>query len=97
MKIAYIQERKSKEGKTHYRVQIQLRGYPPTTATFERKTDAKIWAQQTEAAMREGRHFKSAEAKKHTVAEFNCYLSFFLTRFFFHWHNRLRLGLDLVR
>jgi len=67
--MAYIQERKSKEGKTHYRVQIRLRGHPITSATFERKTDAKIWAQQTESAMREGRHFKTAEAKKHTVAE----------------------------
>ncbi len=67
--MAYIQERKTDDGKTHYRVQIRLRGYPITTATFERKTDAKIWAQQTESAMREGRHFKTAEAKKHNVAE----------------------------
>ncbi len=67
--MAYIQERKTDDGKTHYRVQIRLRGHPITTATFERKTDAKLWAQQTEAAMREGRHFKTAEAKKHTLAK----------------------------
>lgn len=67
--MAYIQERKDKEGKTHYRVQIRLRGHPTTTATFERKTDAKLWAQQTESSMREGRHFKTAEAKKHTLGE----------------------------
>jgi len=67
--MAYIQERKTDDGKTHYRVQIRLRGHPTTTATFERKTDAKLWAQQTEAAMREGRHFKTAEAKKHTLGE----------------------------
>lgn len=38
------------------------------TATFERKMDAKKWAQQTEAAIREGRHFKTSEAKRHTLA-----------------------------
>lgn len=67
--MAYIQERKDKEGKTHFRVQIRLKGHPTTTATFERKTDAKLWAQQTESAMRDGRHFKTAEAKKHTLGE----------------------------
>lgn len=67
--MAYIQERKDKEGKTHYRVQIRLRGHPTTSATFDRKTDAKLWAQQTESAMRDGRHFKTAEAKKHTLGE----------------------------
>ncbi len=67
--MAYIQERKTDDGKTHYRVQIRLKGFPVTSATFDRKTDAKLWAQQTEAAMREGRHFKTTEAKKHTVAE----------------------------
>ena len=67
--MAYIQERKTDDGKTHFRVQIRLKGYPTATATFERKTDAKLWAQQTESAMREGRHFKTAEAKKHTLGE----------------------------
>ena len=55
--MAYIQERETDDGKTHYRVQIRLKGYPVTSATFERKTDAKLWAQQTEAAMREGTSF----------------------------------------
>jgi hypothetical protein len=50
MKMAYIQERTTEDGKTHFRVQIRLKGYPITSATFERKTDAKQWAQQTEAA-----------------------------------------------
>ncbi|MBF8251318.1 MAG: integrase family protein, partial [Deltaproteobacteria bacterium] len=31
--------------------------------------DANKWAQQTEAAIREGRHFKTVEAKRHTVEE----------------------------
>ncbi len=48
---------------------FELRGYQKQTATFERKTDAKRWAQQTEAAIREGRHFKTAEARRHTLGE----------------------------
>lgn len=67
--MAYIQERKTDDGKTHYRVQIRLKGHPTTSATFDRKTDAKLWAQQTESAIREGRHFKISEAKKHNLAE----------------------------
>lgn len=65
--MAAIQERKTQDGKAMYRVLVRLKGYPPQSATFDRKTDAKKWAQQTEAAIREGRHFKTREAKKHTV------------------------------
>lgn len=38
--MAYIQERKTDNGKIHYRVQVCLKGFPITSATFERKTDA---------------------------------------------------------
>ena len=48
---------------------IRLKGHPPQSATFDRKTDAKNWATQTEAAIREGRHFKTVEAKRHTFGE----------------------------
>lgn len=67
--MAVIEKRRTKEGKIHYRVKIRLKGQPPQTATHERLTDAKRWAQVTEAAIREGRHFKTTEAKKHTLAE----------------------------
>ncbi len=69
MDMAYIEPRKTKDGKTRYRVQINMKGCPSQSATFERKTDAKNWAQQTESAIREGRHFKTVEAKRHTVEE----------------------------
>lgn len=67
--MAYIETRKNAEGETTYRVQVALKGYPRQNATFKRLTDAKKWAQHTEAAIREGRHFKTAEAKRHTLAE----------------------------
>ena len=52
-----------------YRVKVRLKGFPTQTGTFHRRTDAKKWAQATEAAIREGRHFKTVEAKKHTLTE----------------------------
>lgn len=67
--MANIEKRISIDGKTSYRVKIRLKGYPIQSATFERVTDAKKWAQQTESAIREGRHFKTTEAKRHTMAE----------------------------
>ena len=67
--MASIQKRTSKDGATSYRVEVRLKGYPAQRATFARLTDARKWAQATEAAIREGRHFKTTEAKRHTFAE----------------------------
>ena len=67
--MAAITERKTSDGKTKYRVLIRLRGCPPQSATFDRKTDAKKWAQDTESALRDGRYFKTIEAKKHTFSD----------------------------
>lgn len=67
--MATIQERETDDGKTSYRVQVRLKGYPAQTATFSRITDARRWAQQIESAIREGRHFKTAESKKHTLKD----------------------------
>src|SRR3989304_6083771 len=67
--MATIETRRSADGTIGYRAKVRLKGFPSESATFERKTDAKEWAKQTEASMRQGRHFKTAEAKKHTVGE----------------------------
>jgi integrase len=67
--MASIEKRTNELGKISYRVKIRLKGYPIQTATFDRLTDSKKWVQHTEAAIREGRHFKTAEAKKHTFSE----------------------------
>jgi len=65
--MANIQEVNGKTG-IKYRVLIRLKGFPAQSATFTRKTDAKKWAQDTESAIRDGRHFKTVESKRHTVA-----------------------------
>ncbi len=67
--MANIEKRTAKSGAISYRVKIRLRGYPEQIATFTRITDAKKWIQDTESAIREGRHFKTSEAKKHTAKE----------------------------
>ncbi len=67
--MATIEQRTTKDGKIAYRVKVQRKGYPTQTETFTRLTDARKWAQKTEAAIEEGRHFKLTEAKRHTLTE----------------------------
>ena len=67
--LAYIEKRETKDGVISYRVQVRMKGYPTQTATFNRITDAKKWAAQTEVAIREERYFKTVEAKKHTLSD----------------------------
>lgn len=67
--MANIEKRTTQDGKTTYRVKVRLKGFPTQSATFARKTDAQKWVQQTETAIREGRHFKTNEAKRHSLGE----------------------------
>lgn len=67
--MANIEKRTNSKGEVSYRVKVRLKGYPSQTATFERLTDARKWVQDTEVAIRDGRHFKTAEAKKRTLSE----------------------------
>lgn len=67
--MASIRKRTRSDGATTYRVDVRLKGFPAQRATFARLTDAKRWATQTEAAIREGRHFKTTEAKSHTFSD----------------------------
>jgi len=65
--MATIEQRIGRDGQQVYRVKVRRKGAPPLTATFPRLADAKKWAQVTEGAVLEGRHFKTTEAKRHTV------------------------------
>ena len=66
--MASIRKRTGKKGTT-YNVEIRMKGAPPQRASFKSLTKAKAWVQTTESAIRDGRHFVSAEAKKYTVKE----------------------------
>lgn len=50
-----------------YQARVRLKGHAPQSAAFARLTDAKRWAQGIETAIHEGRHFKTTEAKRHTL------------------------------
>jgi integrase len=67
--MATIEKRTNDYGSKSYRVKVRLKGHPSQTATFGRLTDAKKWGTQTEAAIRERRHFKTVEAQKHTAKD----------------------------
>ena len=67
--MATIRERRTNSGEVRYHAQVRLKGHEPQTASFTRKTDARKWAESTEAAIREGRHFPNSEAKRHSVSE----------------------------
>lgn len=67
--MANIEERINKDGSKVFRVKVRRKGHPAQSATFKRKTDARKWSQNTEAAIQEGRHFKTTEAKRHTFSE----------------------------
>lgn len=65
--MASIQKRVTKEGNASYRVQVRRKSQPPLTATFQRKSDARNWAEDRESEIRQSKHFKYAEGQKHTV------------------------------
>lgn len=67
--MANVEKRTSKDGSVTYRVKVRLKGFPAQHATFKRLTDANRWIQQVESAIREGRHFKTTEAKRRTLGE----------------------------
>ncbi len=62
-------ERRVRGGVVRFRVKVRLRGHPPADATFDRITDAKRWAAETETAIRAGRWFNQVEARRITLNE----------------------------
>ena len=67
--VASIRAKRRADGTLTYHVQVRVKGSPPVTASFERKTAARRWGEETEAAIREHRYFKVFEARRHTAAE----------------------------
>lgn len=67
--MATIEKRVNSKGAISYRAKVRIKGFPQQTATFKGKTKAKDWANRTENAIVEGRHFTKAESKKHTLQD----------------------------
>jgi integrase len=64
-----IREYEKEDGSVSYHAEVRLRGHPPQRANFRTRSLAKKWIQDTESAIRDGRHFRTAEAKRHSVKE----------------------------
>lgn len=67
--MATINKHVDKKGKTTYRVRIRLKGSPVVSATFDRISDAKEWARNTDADIRAGRYIDKMESQRRTLAE----------------------------
>lgn len=64
-----IREYKKADGTISYHAEVRLRGYPPQRDTLRTRSLAKKWIQDTESAIRDGRHFRTSESKKHTLGD----------------------------
>jgi len=67
--MATFDHRIGPDGKIVYRVRVRRKGYATQTGTFSKLSEAKQWAQITEGAVLEGRHFPTPEAKRHTITD----------------------------
>lgn len=66
--MAEIKKRFSKKyNKWKFTASIRIKGYPSITETFDRLTDAKQWASQTESDIRRGISLSQLESRKHTL------------------------------
>ena len=64
-----IREYTKADGTKSYHAEVRLRGHPPQRDNFRTRSLAKQWIQDTESAIRDGRHIKTTEAKRHTLGE----------------------------
>ncbi|TKW62075.1 MAG: site-specific integrase [Blastochloris viridis] len=67
--MAVIEKRERKDG-IKYRAKVRIHGFPTQEKTFDKISEAKIWAQQVESSIRKGEFLNVVkEAKKHNLSE----------------------------
>jgi hypothetical protein len=76
-----IREHPKKDGSYSYHAEVRIKGAKPERESFRTRTLAKKWIQDTESAIRDGRHFRTAESKKHTVGQL-------IDRFIAEWSQK---------
>ncbi len=67
--MATIRERIRRDGTSVYNVQVRIAGFPERTGTFSTHAKAVKWARHIEGEMEDGKHFRSAEAKRKSLAD----------------------------
>jgi integrase len=66
--MASIQKRKNKNGTSHWRAVVRLKGHPTVCNHFDRKQEAEDWSQEVERQIKMGQ-FKFDRIKTHTFHE----------------------------
>jgi hypothetical protein len=67
--MATIERRISASGTERFRARVRLRGNRFTSKTFDRKTDARKWAQRVEVAIRQDQYDIHAISRRKTLGD----------------------------
>ena len=67
--MASIQKRKNKNGTSHWRAVVRLKGYPTVCNHFDRKQEAEDWALDVERQIKQGKFNFSRHKYQHTFSE----------------------------
>ena len=67
--MASIQKRKNKNGTSHWRAIVRIKGYPTVCNHFDRKQEAEDWAADIERQIKAGQFKFDQHRKYHTFAE----------------------------
>lgn len=70
VEMGYIRERSLSDGSKRFYAEVELKGAGPRlTATFNRRSDAKLWIQKTETELRCGKNQLIAESRKYVFKD----------------------------
>lgn len=64
-----ITKRITSKGKLRYRAQVQIKGYPAQSKTFDHMKIAEKWIRDTEDAIWSGIHSALLEEERHSVSD----------------------------
>ena len=67
--MASIQKRKNKNGTSHWRAVIRIKGYPTVCNHFDRKQEAEDWATDVERQIKQGKFRFDQHKQQHTFAQ----------------------------
>jgi integrase len=67
--MASIQKRKNKNGTSHWRAVVRIKGYPTVCNHFDRKQEAEDWAIETERQIKQGKFKFDQHKQQHTFTQ----------------------------
>lgn len=74
--MASIQKRKNKNGTSHWRAIVRIKGYPTVCNHFDRKQEAEDWAADVERQIKQGKFNFDQHKHQHTFVQlFDRYIS----------------------